>query len=308
MRTRKSVMALAPLFFCLALIARADDAPQAWNTDHFFDSDGVRIRYITLGEGEPVVLVHGFTATLESNWGPRTVKKLAENYRAIAFDNRGHGKSDKPHSPEAYGTHMVDDIVRLLDHLGIEKAHIVGYSMGGFITAKMTTMYPERMLSATLGGAGWMDPENQVIELNDELAQSLENGHGMGPLIKALTPAGRPEPTEQQIAVINNMMEATNDVKALAAVIRAMGQLSVTREELEANQVPTLALIGSIDPLIASVIPMQGVMPNLEIVRIEGANHLTASRHPVFMSALQTHLARNKSRVPRELQPSLAGE
>ena len=79
-----------------------------------------------------MVLVHGFTANIQVQWGvPGVITKLEPDYKVIALDNRGHGKSDKPHDPKLYGPESVNDVVRLLDHLKIEKAHIVGYSMGG---------------------------------------------------------------------------------------------------------------------------------------------------------------------------------
>ncbi len=118
---------------------------------------------------------------------------------------------------------MAEDVVRLLDHLGIEKAHIVGYSLGGFTTLKLVTMHPERFLSATLGGAGWRPPgEDGGIS---GLAESLESGNGIAPLMIALTPAGQPPPSPEQIKMVNQMLMATNDPLALAAVIRGMGGL-----------------------------------------------------------------------------------
>ncbi len=86
---------------------------------------------------------------------PRVFQRLSRRYRVIALDNRGHGKSDKPYDPAQYGLELVDDVVRLMDHLGIAKAHVVGYSLGGFITLKLALRHPERLLSAAPCGAGW---------------------------------------------------------------------------------------------------------------------------------------------------------
>src|SRR6516164_1389375 len=110
--------------------------------DQFFDSNGVKIRYTVQGQGEPVLLIHGFTANIEKNWTPDLMKTLTKDFQVIALDNRGHGKSDKPHDPKKYGMEMAEDAVRLLDHLKIKKAHIVGYSMGAMITNKLMTTYP----------------------------------------------------------------------------------------------------------------------------------------------------------------------
>src|SRR5688572_13881467 len=105
--------------------------------DRFFDSGGVRIRYVERGAGVPVVLVHGFTANIERSWIETGVlPDLARDYRVIAFDLRGHGGSDKPHEPRAY-EEVGLDVIRLLDHLEISRAHVVGYSLGGIIVAKL---------------------------------------------------------------------------------------------------------------------------------------------------------------------------
>src|SRR5262245_58833732 len=92
-----------------------------WGEDRFFDSNGVKIRYVVEGEGEPVVLVHGFSADLDRQWrGPGLIAALAKERRVIAYDNRGHGKSEKPHDEKQYGMEMVQDAVRLMDHLQIQ--------------------------------------------------------------------------------------------------------------------------------------------------------------------------------------------
>ncbi|HEX72751.1 MAG TPA: alpha/beta fold hydrolase, partial [Candidatus Hydrogenedentes bacterium] len=91
-------------------------------TGDYFDSNGVRIHYTVEGAGDPVILVHGFAANADLNWRlPGVTKALAKEFRVIALDNRGHGLSDKPHDPQQYGAEMIEDVVRLMDHLGIEK-------------------------------------------------------------------------------------------------------------------------------------------------------------------------------------------
>jgi pimeloyl-ACP methyl ester carboxylesterase len=116
--------------------------------DKFFNSNGARIRYVDQGTGEPVVLVHGYTSVIERAWIETGVfPNLAKDYRVIALDLRGHGKSDKPHDPKAYAE-LGQDVVRLLDHLNIARAHIVGYSLGGVITAKLLTTNPDRFITS----------------------------------------------------------------------------------------------------------------------------------------------------------------
>lgn len=257
-----------------------------------FDSNGVKIQYIVAGEGEPVILIHGFTASAMMNWQqPGVFDALAKNYKVVALDNRGHGRSGKPHEPEKYGLEMVEDVVRLMDHLGIERAHIVGYSMGGFITGKLVTTHPERVITATLGGAGWTKKDDERMKLISELATSLEEGKGIGPLFRHLTPPGDPQPTDEQIAGMNQMVLLMNDPKALAAVARGMANLEVPEQALRDNKVPLLALIGDRDPLKDGVDLMEPVAANLKVVVIEGADHMSAFSRPEFIESLEAFLA-----------------
>ncbi len=279
-------------FFSVLLLAISAAGPLIAQTpeSQFFDSDGTQIRYVIAGQGDPVVLIHGVTASLESNWIlPGVFGALSEDFMVIGIDARGHGKSGKPHDPAMYGTAMAEDIIRLLDHLKLQQAHIVGYSMGGFITLKLLTMEPKRFLSAVIAGAGWAQEGAEVVD-TEVLAQALENGEGITPLLAALTPPGEDPPPKEQLDMINQMILASNDATALAAAVRGLAEMTVTEEELRANQVPTLAVIGSKDPLKATVDPMSGVMSELEIVVLEGADHMTAPSDPGLVSAIKAFL------------------
>lgn len=197
--------------------------------DQFFDSNGVRIRYVEQGTGEPVVLVHGLTASVEANWvAPKVFEELAKNYRVIAMDCRGHGKSEKPHDAKQYGQEMAFDVVRLLDHLKIQKAHIVGYSMGSMITLKLLTMKPERFLTATLGGhGGILAPTEMEIKFFEQLSADLGKG-SLRSLILQLTPKDQPQPTEEAMKRTEAMLLTGKDTAALAAVARSLPDLAVT--------------------------------------------------------------------------------
>src|SRR6187399_2584434 len=130
-------------------------APLVAAQDHYFDAGGVKIRYIDRGKGAPIVLLHGGTSSLDSwvTWG--VVANLEKDFRVIAFDARGHGKSDKPREATAYGRQQALDVPRLLDHLNIKQAHIVGFSLGSSTVAQLLTLHPERFLTATqVAGAG----------------------------------------------------------------------------------------------------------------------------------------------------------
>jgi pimeloyl-ACP methyl ester carboxylesterase len=290
--------------FLVATVACLTFAPVTLAAEsQFFDSGGVKIHYTVEGQGEPVLLIHGFGVGLQQNWVvPGVTKALASSYRVIAFDNRGHGKSEKPHDPEKYGVQMVEDAVRLLDHLGIDKAHVVGYSMGAAIASKLLATHPERILTATLGGAAGVR-EGDNIQFFDDLGDSLEQGKGIGPLIAALTPPGRARPTDEQIKTINVTFALLNDTKALGAVMHGMKALAVADAAQKANQIPTLALIGSLDPLKKGIDALKGRLAHLDVVVVEGANHMDAPANPAFIQGLTEFLAKHalpSGEKPRE--------
>jgi pimeloyl-ACP methyl ester carboxylesterase len=256
--------------------------------DFFFDSNDVKIHYTDEGKGEPVLLIHGFTADIVTNWRiPGISKALAQDYRVIAIDNRGHGKSDKPRDASKYGMEMVEDAIRLLDHLKIEKSHIAGYSMGGIITLKLVVTHPERVTTATLGGAGWMDEKDLSP---DKLADALETTGDISEFINDMTPPGSPKMPEPQIKLIAALIAARNDMKALAAVVRGWHKLIVTEEELQGIRVPTLAIVGANDFVKPKVERLSGRVPGIKIVEIEKADHLAAFFSPQFAKELKAFL------------------
>jgi pimeloyl-ACP methyl ester carboxylesterase len=166
--------------------------------------------------------------------------------------------------------------------------------MGAIITVKLLATHPDRLLSATLGGHGGIQDSSRS-QFYDALATSLEQGKGMGPLIVALTPAGRPKPSPEQIEAINAELSKRNDQQALAAVVRGFRELAVAPDKLAKNQVPALALIGELDPLKKGVDALEGKMANLKIVVIPGADHLTAVSSPEFIKSLSEFLAQHRS-------------
>jgi pimeloyl-ACP methyl ester carboxylesterase len=149
------------LLTVFAVIVRPVTVEPAGATDkpaiRTFDSWAVKITYLVQGKGEPVVLIHGWLSSAGINWAlPGTIALLARNHRVIALDRRGHGLSDKPTKEAAYGPELVEDVVRLLDHLKVRKAHVVGYSMGGIIALNFIVKHPDRVRSGMLGGMGWL--------------------------------------------------------------------------------------------------------------------------------------------------------
>ena len=283
----------------LVLVILCVPARQA--DDVTLDADGVPIRFTVQGEeGDALVLLHGFAANLEMFRMAGLVDLFAKDYRVISIDARGHGKSGKPHAPDAYGIEMVEDVVRILDFMEIEAAHVLGYSMGGMITAKLVMTHPDRVLSAVVGAYGWPEPVPPGEGLMDRLAASLEAGTGFGPLLRALTPEGAPPMSDAELAMADRMLLGNNDALALAAVARGFHELAVQEDELRANEVPTLAIVGADDPLAADVVRMEGVMANLDVVMIEGADHTTAGMSSVFRESAVGFLG-------GRLQPAASG-
>ena len=123
---------------------------------HKFISDSVEIAFDDHGQGEPVLLIHGFASNARVNWvDTGWVKTLADSgFRVVTIDNRGHGESEKLYNPDLYSAlEMAEDARRLLDHLGIRQAHVMGYSMGARIAAFLTVNHPSRVVSAVFGAS-----------------------------------------------------------------------------------------------------------------------------------------------------------
>src|ERR1700693_5129623 len=122
-----------------------------------FVSDDDDIAYLDAGDGAPIVLVHGFASTKETNWvAPGWVDTLTRaGRRAIALDNRGHGASTKLYDPARYHSAiMAEDVRALMDHLGVARADVMGYSMGARIAAFLALAHPDRVRSAVFAGLG----------------------------------------------------------------------------------------------------------------------------------------------------------
>src|ERR1051326_9082717 len=178
-----------------------------------FHHGSVEIAYLDEGEGEPIVLVHGFASTKEVNWvQPGWVSVLNRaGRRAVALDNRGHGASSKLHDPAAYhSAAMADDVRALLDHLKIERADVMGYSMGARITAFLAVKHPERVRSAVLGGLGVRLVEG--VGLPESIADALE-----APSLDDVR-----DPTGRVFRIFAD--QTKSDLRALAACIRGSRQ------------------------------------------------------------------------------------
>jgi pimeloyl-ACP methyl ester carboxylesterase len=210
--------------------------------DQFFSSNGVKIRYIVVGTGEPVILVHGFAGNLDV-WRS-LIADLSKDHEAIALDCRGHGKSDKPHEPEQYGIEMVNDITRLMDHLQIRNAHVIGYSMGAGIVMKMLVEHHDRFLTAVIGANRGFRAED--LEQQASLTKYLQSGMSFSEAVIAAAPPDAPPLSAEQREALKRD-DPNHDTKALAAQRLGNKGLIVNPESLKANKVPTLVIYGGND-------------------------------------------------------------
>ncbi len=224
----------------------------------FVASDGVKIHYLETGAGTPVVLIHGYTGTAEGNWFSNGVAEaLAKKHRVIAIDCRGHGDSEKPHDPAKYGPQMAKDVVELMDHLKIGKAHAHGYSMGGFIVGQLLATQPDRFITASFGGSG-------VPEVDPEQ--------------KAKVPADKPGPDPQEAEASGKLrVHPKRDEEALAAV-RKYPWKDGQRPDVDLTKIkiPVLAINGEFDGPNVKTHRMQRELSNFKGVVLPGKSHLTA--------------------------------
>jgi len=247
----RSLSKFLTLLMALPCFAPAAGSP----ADQTFDSRGVKIHYVVQGSGQSVVLIHGLYSSAAMNWQlPGTISQLSKTYRVSALDLPGHGQSDKPRDESAYGLEMVEHVTRLMDHLGVKKAHIVGYSMGGMIAVKFLARHQDRALSGVIGGMGWLR-EGSALQKFWERIPDRQGG---------ATPS---------------------------ACVRSLGHLAVTREELNGIQVPAVVLVGDRDPVNNMyVAPLRQARADWPIVEIKDAGHLNCVAKAEFKQQLQKWL------------------
>lgn len=280
------------LVAALAAVALAPSAPVRADepTHEFFTaSDGVKIHYMQLGDdGSHVVLIHGYTGSAEGNWFRNGIAEaLAKDHRVVALDCRNHGRSDKP-TPRGPG--KAEDVIELMDHLGIQKAHIHGYSMGGGITGRLLASHPERFLTASFGGSGirdtaeeWIaktppdkegtDPQEAEASRNLRIRAAMDNGMSREEAEKAVSapPAPRPTPAPG----------------SAAAAARAPLEIDLTRVTI-----PVLAINGEFDRPNAKTFRMWRELRNFTNVVLPGKSHLTAIAAPYIPKEYELSLVR----------------
>jgi pimeloyl-ACP methyl ester carboxylesterase len=293
-----NVMRLCALVAVVSLVTVSPvlAQPPAAPPDQFFDSGAVRIRYVEQGSGPPIVLMHGMTGTLDRHFVANGVfGNLAKDHRVIAMDLRGHGKSGKPYAPAAYGEEMARDVLRLLDHLKIPRAHIAGYSLGAFIAARFAVLHPDRLISAIyIASLPLRDGDTVMEKFAADSAADLESDLPFKSLALALQPPGSKPPSDEEIRKSVAPLVAANDVKALAALWRGYKTLSVSSQQLSALRVPSIVLVGSEDTAAAGVPDLKKTQPQIRMLVVQGAQHggpEGVMRRPEFMTTLREFLA-----------------
>jgi pimeloyl-ACP methyl ester carboxylesterase len=239
-----------------------------------FRHGDVDIAYLDQGEGEPIVLIHGFASNVRVNWiEPGWVATLTRaGRRVIAPDNRGHGESTRLYRPEDYhSARMADDVRTLLDHLGIERADVMGYSMGARIAAYLAVAAPGRVRALVLGGLG--------IRLVDGVGLPV----GIADALEAPSLDGLTDPTERMFRAFAE--RTGSDLKALAACMRGSRQ-TLAREQVAALAMPLLIAVGTRDGVAGSASELAALVPGARVLDIPGRDHNLAVGDKVFKQAV----------------------
>lgn len=239
-----------------------------------FRYNGVELAYLDEGEGEPIILIHGFASNKEVNWQqPGWIDILTRaGRRAVALDNRGHGQSSKLYDSGAYHMHMfASDVRALLDHLRIARADIMGYSMGARITTFTALLYPEYVRSAILGGIGYVMVEGGGV--SSTIADALEL-----PSLDSVS-----DPTARSFWVFAERTGA--DRKALAACMRGSRQM-ISEAELGKLRLPVLIAVGTEDEIAGSPQKLAALIPDAQLVPIPRRDHMLAVGDRVYKEAV----------------------
>lgn len=246
----------------------------------FFEYDGLRFAYREEGQGTPILLIHGFGSSARINWYAtgwfRTLTQAG--YHVIALDNRGHGDSVKSYNPAFYMPQaMAGDAVKLLEHLGLSKAHVMGYSMGARISAFMALLYPTYVHSVIFGGLG---------------IGMITGAGNWEPVSKALLAEDLTTITNPRGLMFRKFAEQTkSDKRALAACIVTSKQ-ELTASEIYKIKQPALVAVGSLDEIGGEAEPLAAMLPCGEALSIPDRDHMLAVGDKVYKKGVIDFLSR----------------
>ncbi len=236
--------------------------------------DGTKLAYAVEGAGPPVLLIHGFASSREQNWGSTgwISRLMQDGYRVVSFDCRGHGHSDKPHDPSAYGTHMIEDILTVMDAAGVPAAFVMGYSMGAMLTIRLLMLHPGRVRKAVAAGLG----------------ESYFGAHSSWRAMIADAML-----TEDPSAIANDEArrfrifggQKGKDRQALAACMRS-ARFTYQPDELKASTRPVLVVAGENDTVTGSPLPLAQAFADGRAAILPNKDHMTAVGDPGYKRAV----------------------
>ncbi len=245
---------------------------------HKFNSDSVEIAFDDVGQGEPVLLIHGFASNGRVNWVETGwVKTLLDGgFRVITMDSRGHGESEKLYNPDLYSSpEMAEDARRLLDHLKIRRAHVMGYSMGARIAAFLTINHPSRVGAAIVAGLG---------------ARMITGIGGGAEIARGLEAASLTDVTDAPARGFRVFAEQTRgDLRALAACIKT-SRVGITEDMLATIKNPVLVVVGENDDVAGEIRPLLEAIPGATGVTLPRRNHMSAVGDKQYKEAVLTFL------------------
>lgn len=235
--------------------------------DQFFTRDSARLRYREAGQGEAVVILHGYTQRIEAVQA--LADSLSGSHRVIVLDERGFGESTKYGDPTRYGRAFGDDVIGLLDRLQIPRAHLVGHSMGASIAADVALRYPARVASISLLAGPFFPDSAAFARVVAPYVASLKRGNGLTTFISWLVP-GIPD---SMAADLNRQLMAGNDHGVLVAVLDGMGGLVPPAGAKPDSSIGVLIAVGSADPLLPQSRALKALWPRATLIEAAGANH-----------------------------------
>ena len=247
-----------------------------------FQSGGLTLAYDDIepsggAAAGAVLLAHGFATSRAENW-----RRLGwygaferKGYRVVAMDMRGHGESDKPHDPAAYGRdELVGDLVRLLDHLGLGRVDLMGYSMGARLSLQMALAHPDRVANLMVGGVG-----GRMFEPPKSPAPAMTMAEAM----RAADPETVPDKTMKGFRLFAD--QQGEDRLALAAFTEGRGAAPAP-DELAAIAAPTLVVAGARDEMAGDPQALADIIPGAKAVTLPACDHFSAIPHALYKAAV----------------------
>lgn len=252
------------------------------STKKLFLHNDIKLGFFDEGQGDPILLIHGFASNAKINWIDTGWFKLLldANYRVIAIDNRGHGDSEKIYDRSAYTPEiMAGDALALLRHLNIEKTHLMGYSMGARISAYFSLLHPDYVRSVIFGGLG----------------MGMITGAGSWEVIaEALLAPDISTITDPRGLMFRKFADNTkSDKQALAACV-VSSKKELTKEQVQHIMQPALVVVGDQDEISGSAKELAEILPNGQAVTLEGRNHMLAVGDRHYKKAVLNFLMANK--------------